>query len=112
MRFVDRRAFPRQTVSQAAILTLADETKIPVGIIEISSRGLRVELEQRLEVDTPVRLALEEQVVLGRVCYCAGDESAGRYLAGLYLEHTLDDVEDLAKLSRMLAGEDSYNRIA
>ena len=100
MNLVERRAFPRQPVDHETELTLPNGTALPARIVEASARGIRVELDRPLATDTPVRVIIEKQVVLGRVCYCA--EGAGGYYLGLYLEQTLAGLDDLAKLSRVL----------
>lgn len=112
MSIVERRAFPRQPVNHETLLTLPDRTAISVRIIEASERGMRIALARYLETDTPVQVTIDGQVVLGRVCHCGEarqgiTSGSGAYVAGLYLENTLAGLEDLAKLSRLLATEEN-----
>ncbi len=83
------------------MVRLRDETAIPARIIEASARGLRLELDRYLTMDTPVRLSLHEEIVLGRVRYCI-PASSGEYFVGLQLEETLASLDDLVRLSRAL----------
>ena len=114
MSNVERRAFPRQLVNHETLLTLPDRTSISVRIIEASERGMRIALSRHLEADTPVNVTINGEVVLGRVCHCGEarqgiTSGSGAYVAGLYLENTLEGLEDLAKLSRLLATEETFS---
>ena len=116
MSIVERRAFPRQPVDHQTLLTLPDGTAITVRIIEASERGMRIALADYLETDTPVQVTIDGEVVLGRVCHCAEARQgvisgSGAYVAGLYLENSLSGLEDLAKLSRLLATEETVSSI-
>jgi len=73
--------------------------------VEVSARGARVELDRQLPEGTYVRLTLQEQIVFGHVCYCVpGAEN--QFALGIELAETLAGVDDLAKLSRHLAGSE------
>lgn len=114
MSNVERRAFPRQPVNHETLLTLPDRTSISVRILEASERGMRIALSRHLEADTPVQLKIDGDIVLGRVCHCVEARQgvisgSGAYVAGLYLENTLEGLEDLAKLSRLLATEETFS---
>mgnify|MGYP000337541025 CR=1 FL=1 len=105
MPFVERRAFPRQPIDHLTVLRLRDETAIAARIVEVSARGARVELDRQLPEGTYVRLTLQEQIVFGHVCYCVpGAEN--QFALGIELAETLAGVDDLAKLSRHLAGSE------
>lgn len=76
---------------------------------------MRIALARYLETDTPVQVTIDRQVILGRVCHCGEARPAitspatmgsGAYVAGLYLENSLAGLDDLAKLSRLLAAEE------
>lgn len=121
MSIVERRAFPRQPINHETLLTLPDQTAITVRIIEASERGMRIALARYLETDTPVQVTIDGQVVIGRVCHCAearpglttpATMGSGAYVAGLYLENSLAGLEDLAKLSRLLATEETVSSTA
>ena len=123
MNIVERRAFPRQPINHETLLTLPDQTAISVRIVETSERGMRIALTRYLETDTAVQVTIDGQVILGRVCHC-GEARAGMtmpttvpatmgsYIAGLYLENTLAGLEDLAKLSHMLATEENGKTVS
>lgn len=110
MHPVERRAFPRHPINHLTVLRLADETAIPARIVEASARGVRVELDRQLPSDTPVRLSYEGEALLGRVCYCT--HGSWNYIVGIYLEQTLEGIEDLAHLSQALAVEETHNLTA
>ena len=114
MSIVERRAFPRQAVNHETLLTLPDRTAIIVRIIEASERGVRIGMAHHLETDTPVQVTIDGQVVLGRICHCAEarqgiTSGSSAYVAGLYLENSLPGLEDLAKLSQLLATEETVS---
>lgn len=100
---VERRAEARQVCNETArvkILNGREETMLAT-VADISSRGLKLLLAARVEVNTPVSVRLGGRILLGDVCYCRQAE-AGAWWAGVALTHSISDVEAIRNLMRRL----------
>ncbi|MCC6294463.1 MAG: PilZ domain-containing protein [Bryobacterales bacterium] len=72
-------------------------------LVNVSGRGARLRLNQPLDCDLPVRIDLENALLLGEVCYCATDGDA--YGVGILLEHSLLNLAEVVRMrDQILAG--------
>ncbi len=55
--FVERRAEPRDAVFQEAVLTLEDYHKVRAVIVNLGSRGARIQFSTRTELPFRIRLS-------------------------------------------------------
>jgi hypothetical protein len=94
----DRRAELRFPVHQPVQLTLLDDSnhQFEATITEVSGRGMRIVAHRALPLSAPVRLDLDDSLVLGEVCYCSPD--GDKFVIGLQLQHSLLRLAELADL--------------
>ncbi len=107
---MERRKEPRIPLQQTVLLTSLriedqEETSIEAVLLNASGRGISLELAVPLEIDSPVRIDVGKQVILGEVCYCNFLDS-GRYIAGLICSHRMED-KDLYQLYKVLMKDDA-----
>lgn len=77
--------------------------EVPTRVVDLSARGLRITLENWLPRETPVRLTLDRYGMQGHIRYCCFHRATGRYVAGVYLDRVLENVEELARLGTAMA---------
>jgi hypothetical protein len=102
MKIVERRAYVRHAVDFETALVLPDGTVVPARVVDLSARGVRITLDDWLPHDTRVQMVLEHYGVQGHVRYCCYQRLTGRYVAGVYLDRVLEQVEELARLGSAL----------
>ena len=68
-----------------------------------SGSGLAIRAAQALPLSTPVRVDLDDRMLLGEVCHCAAAD--GGFLIGLRVEHVVEHLQSLARLARELESE-------
>lgn len=100
---MERRSEPRFTLDEAVPIRILGESELTIEgrLVDFSGRGMRVLVDRALAVDTPVRIDLDDQILLGEVCYSQPD-GKGRYALGLEMHQSLKHVEDLSRLMRAL----------
>lgn len=111
---VERRLRTRHQITHPVRLTLlgADPTSdlpVPGVVLDYSERGMRVRVPQPVAPGAAVRVEIEDQMLLGEVCYCQ-TLTGGQYAIGLQLEQSLNNLDDLSKLVQALQGGGSVNR--
>jgi hypothetical protein len=101
----DRRSELRYPVRQAVTITdlTHDRESFPGFLVDISERGMRLLVDRRVPLETPVRVETGDILFLGEVCYCNPEGDA--YSIGLALEHCLSDLMQLARLTQSVYQE-------
>lgn len=85
---MDRRKEPRLAVSRKVSLTLLsfhaqqEEKRYEATILDVSGRGMSIEISVLLPSGSAVRIDIDQQVILGEVCHCHLDDT-GTYIVGL-----------------------------
>jgi len=103
---MERRSEPRVQANAPVIITvLVGQRQEPMGgmIQEVSGSGMRVRLPQAIARNTPVRIETSDMLLLGEVVRC--EPADNEFHLGLMLRHSLQDLHDLERLSRVLMGE-------
>lgn len=72
-------------------------------IVEISGRGVLVELGAQMPCGSPVRLEGDDSLMLGEVCRC--EANGRRWRVALRIRHRLNELMTLERLNRALVGE-------
>jgi hypothetical protein len=108
--FVEKRREDRYSANCPVQLTIlgvdpkGSNDRTVNGIVQdCSGRGMRIQLAERLHAGSAVRLDMDDQIVLGEVCYC--QQSGDQFAIGLELEQSLTNLHDLTKLMSALIGE-------
>jgi hypothetical protein len=73
-------------------------------LLDYSGRGMRLEFGFLAAPGTALRIEFDDQVLLGEVCYCQS-MGEGRYAAGIELEQSLKNLDDLSRLMRALVDD-------
>lgn len=73
-----------------------DDVRLQSRLLNLSGRGLTLLSERQLPAGTPVRVNLNDAVLLGELCHCT--KADGGYLCGIKLEQALTSVGDLSQL--------------
>ncbi len=109
---MDRRSEPRVEINQTAELTILGEPdrKVTALLKNLSGRGLSVLTDCAIPLGTPVRLDVNDSVMLGEICYCASTSEG--LICGIQLEQALHSVADLTRLVARLMMEDTGSRPA
>jgi hypothetical protein len=61
-----------------------------------SSRGLGIEVAQPLSTGTPIKIALEDDLLMGEVIYCRKEDKT--FYIGIELEQVLSGLAELARI--------------
>ena len=75
---------------------------MPGEVENLSPAGARLRLEKPLPLNAPVKVELEEAVLLGEVCYV--QPARERFAVGLAVDQVLHRTPELARLVRALGG--------
>lgn len=112
----DQRKEPRLalTGNTSATLSVLNGSQVgsplPVEVMNLSGRGLRLRATQAQVPGTLVRIDLNQTLMLAEVCYSEPD---GRGFAlGLRLEHSLLQTEGLERLRQRFAEEEVEIEVA
>lgn len=76
--------------------------------IDISGRGLRLLLSGRVGPGDPVKIDMDDSLLLGEVCYCQTQGSD--YIVGVEIDQALAGLSELARLNLALFEEPSSHR--
>lgn len=95
---MERRAEPRIPWNVPVRVTLLGGTpeQFDATLVNVSGRGARLKTNRPIECDSIVRIDLENGLLLGEVCYCAGDGNG--YGVGVQLEHSLLNLEEVTRM--------------
>ena len=98
---MERRKEPRFKTNQPAELRILDDGgTCQATLLEISGKGLRVRVDGPLKLGAPVRLDVEQTIILGEVTHSTS--SADGYEAGIQVEQVLTKTDDLTRLIEAL----------
>ena len=102
---MERRNELRVALDQAVRVTCLDRNQhVLVGrAVNLSGRGIRVFLQVSLRAGEPVRIDIEDTLLLGEVCYCQPEDDG--FVVGVEIDQALGSLRDLARLNRALLGE-------
>lgn len=94
----ERRCEIRFRTAQSATVTALDGTAQPSDgcILDVSTRGLKLRSDWPLAVDTPVRIDVEADLILGEVRYCSSLE-CGWYELGIEVDQILSNAKEVAQ---------------
>jgi len=95
---MDRRREPRLPIGKPAVVKCLDGERevFDAEIVNASGRGMRLLLDRRLPVNTPVQVVSDDWSALGEVCYSVAE--GDRWAVGLALETSLTGISELANL--------------
>jgi hypothetical protein len=99
---MERRREARIRADKPVELTILgnEEASGPAQVIEFSGHGLQVVLHRPIPVNSAIKVEGEDWMMLGEVCYCR--QEGIHFLAGLKIDQTLDNLNELAKLNENL----------
>ncbi len=108
---MDRRKERRITADRPIRLTIlgadssgSQDVQHEGKLLDCSGRGMRVELPVAARPGAALRIDMDDQILLGEVCYCQPGPS-GTYSVGLQMEQSLSNLDDLSRLVKALIGE-------
>src|SRR5580658_778690 len=92
-------AFPRFSTFQGVQLSVLGDPggSFPAHLIRLSGRGLRLVLDERVAVNSMVRVDAAEWAAFGEVCYCVHESS--HYTVGLILDQVLINPVEIPAIS-------------
>jgi PilZ domain len=96
---MERRRDFRSKLNQAVRVTVLgrDRYQVHGKAADLSGRGIRILIPVPLPAGDPVRIDLDDTLLLGEVCYC---EPEGRgFMIGVQLDQAINDVAALARLN-------------
>jgi hypothetical protein len=101
---MERRREARIRTDKPVELTVlgTDEASGPAQAIEFSGHGLRLVIHRPIPVNAPVKVEGDDWMMLGEVCYCR--QEGIHFVAGLKIDQTLDNLQELDELNRNLLG--------
>ena len=97
----DVRVSLDQTVRVTALGRNRHEMQGRAG--DLSGRGIRILVPARLPAGDPVRIDLEDGLLLGEVCYCQSHDDG--FMIGVHLDQALSGLAELTRLNRALLSE-------
>ncbi len=102
---MERRSEPRSPAKERVIVTeLGHERRAHVGlIVEISGTSLTLKLISAIACGTPVQVETTNMLMLGEVARC--EPADGGFRLALTLRHSLQDLQALEKLNRVVLGK-------
>ena len=83
-----------------ALLTDLYRERVPVWILNASSSGLGIRVEEPLTVNLPVLIECEGLIVVGNVRHCLKMQNGG-YLLGMKIQKVVDKQADDAIIDRL-----------
>src|SRR5579872_5521848 len=99
---MERRREARIRTDKPVELTVlgAEEASGPAQAIEFSGHGLQLVLHRPVPVNAAVKVEGDDWLMLGEVCYCR--QEGIHFLAGLKIDQTLDNLQELNNLNNNL----------
>jgi hypothetical protein len=99
---MERRREARIRTDKPVELTVlgSEESSGPAQAIEFSGHGLQVVLHRPIPVNAAVKVEGDDWMMLGEVCYCR--QEGIHFVAGLKIDQTLDNLQELSKLNENL----------
>ena len=110
---MDRRRSERIPSDQSATLKVLQECApgerevvLTVIVEDMSSHGMRIRMDRELPLGTPVRVDLNDNILLGEVCHCSSDGVG--FQCGIRTEQALCSVTDLMRLMKGVMGNQAW----
>jgi hypothetical protein len=102
---MERRREVRVNFSQPVRVTALDGSLEPLDgqAVDLSGRGIRVLVPAPISPGEPVKIELEDALLLGETCFCQRLDSG--FMIGVEVDQALRGLADLACLNRALLGE-------
>jgi|SRR5579864_899682 len=99
---MERRREARIRTDKPVELTVLgnEEASGPAQAIEFSGHGLQVVLHRPIPVNAAIKVEGDDWMMLGEVCYCR--QEGIHFVAGLKIDQTLDNLEELSRLNHKL----------
>lgn len=109
---MDRRSQLRIAADQKVVVTLLGRQRRTMHgrIVDISGKGLRLLIPERGMPGDPLKIVLEDALLLGEICYCRREDRG--FLLGIELNQALNGLAALAQLNRALLEHDRADRRA
>jgi hypothetical protein len=99
---MERRREARIRADKPVELTVLgnEEASGPAQVTEFSGHGLQVVLHRPIPVNAAIKVEGEDWLMLGEVCYCR--QEGIHFVAGLKIDQTLENLNELSKLNENL----------
>jgi hypothetical protein len=99
---MERRREARIRADKPVELTVLgdEESSGPAQAIEFSGHGLQLVIHRSIPVNAAVKVEGDDWMMLGEVCYCR--QEGIHFVAGLKIEQTLDNLQELDELNKNL----------
>ena len=106
---MERRRDVRVRLNQAVRVTcLSANCHMQGRAADLSLRGIRILIPARLAVGDPVRIEIEDALLLGEVCYCQPYDRG--FMIGVQIDQALNGLSELAHLHQTLL-QDGVGRL-
>jgi hypothetical protein len=104
---MNQRRTLRLETDQSVWITVFGEpnVQLPGRIKNVSVRGVGLELQGPIAAGAPIKIDLDDGLLLGEVMYCRQDDTC--FYVGVELEHSLCGLADLAQALREYADSPS-----
>jgi hypothetical protein len=83
------------------------EILLAVIVEDMSSHGMRIRMDRDLPLGTPVRVDLNDNILLGEVCHSSSDGLS--FQCGIRTEQALCSVTDLMRLMKGVMGNQAWS---
>jgi hypothetical protein len=109
---MDRRREPRLEISRPVVITVLTDPPVTCAgvLLNISARGVQLRSELAAPLNAPVKVLLDDALLLGEVCYCrqewASEDSGPNWLVGLANEQVLTNLDELKRLVMAVMGRE------
>jgi len=99
---MERRRDVRVSLDQTVSVTALGRNRQQMQgkTADLSGRGIRILVPATLLVGDPVRIDLEDALLLGDVCYCQPHDSG--FMIGVEIDQALSGLAELARLNQAL----------
>jgi hypothetical protein len=99
---MDRRRELRVNVNQPVRITVLGEYRHEMqgNAVDFSGHGIRVVVPSSVSPGNPVRIDLDDAMLLGDICYCRPNGSG--FTLGVQLDQALSGLAELARLNHAL----------
>ena len=104
---MERRREARIRTDKPVELTVlgSEESSGPAQAIEFSGHGLQLVLHRPIPINAAVKVEGDDWMMLGEVCYCRPEGI--HFVAGLKIDQTLDNLQELEELNKNLLSTQS-----
>ena len=108
---MERRRELRVSSNQSVHITILDQQRRRIeGItINASGRGISVDIREEIRSGAPVKIELDDALLLGEICYCRSHDQG--CLIGVKIDQVLDGLAALHHLNRTLLGPTGDNTL-